>query len=88
VRKSILQPQFFEDLEYWVSHDKKMTKRLFRIMKETLRDPFGGIGKPEPLKSLGGDIWAKRLTDQHRIVYRVYDDTIDFLQARYHYDDH
>lgn len=49
------------------------------------RDPFGGIGKPEPLKHLGPNVWSRRLTAEHRIVYLVRDDRIDFLQGRYHY---
>jgi toxin YoeB len=50
-----------------------------------MRDPFGGIGKPEPLRYLGADVWSRRITQEHRLVYRVSDDRIDFLQARYHY---
>jgi len=50
-----------------------------------MRDPFVGIGKPEALKHLGPNVWSRRLTGEHRIVYLVRDDRIDFLQARYHY---
>lgn len=52
---------------------------------DVLRDPFSGLGKPEPLKYLGSNIWSKRLSLEHRVVYLVRDDRIDFLQARYHY---
>ena len=74
-----------EDLENWVATDRKTALRVFKLMKETRRDPFRGIGKPEPLKHLGPDIWSRRITARDRLVYRVGDDFVDFLQARYHY---
>jgi toxin YoeB len=74
-----------EDLEYWVATDRKVALRIFKLMKEARRDPYRGIGKPEPLKHLGSDIWSRRITAQDRLVYRVGDDFVDFLQARYHY---
>jgi toxin YoeB len=54
-------------------------------MEAVMRDPFRGIGKPEPLKHLGAGIWSRRITQEHRLVYRVTEDRMDFLQARYHY---
>jgi toxin YoeB len=74
-----------EDLEHWVATDRTITLRVFNLMKEARRDPFHGIGKPEPLKHLGPDIWSRRITAQDRLVHRVGDDFVDFLQARYHY---
>jgi toxin YoeB len=59
--------------------------RAFDLVEAVLRDPFKGIGKPEPLKHLGAGVWSRRLTQEHRLVYLVSDDRIDFLQARYHY---
>jgi toxin YoeB len=50
-----------------------------------LRDPFGGVGKPEPLKHLGSDVWSRQITQEHRLVYIVSDDRVDFIQACYHY---
>lgn len=50
-----------------------------------MRTPFTGTGKPEPLKALGANVWSRRITQEHRLVYKVYDERIDFLQARYHY---
>jgi len=58
---------------------------LLELVEAVLRDPFEGIGKPEPLKYLGPGFWSRRLTDEHRLVYRVLDERVDFLQARYHY---
>jgi len=84
-RISVFQPQFREDLAYWIRTDRKMALRLLRIVDEVMRDPFRGIGKPEPLKGLGPSVWSRRLTQEHRLVYLVSDDRIDFLQGRYHY---
>jgi len=84
-RLAVFQPEFIEDLRYWVETDRKLAVRAFDLIGEILRDPFGGIGKPEPLKYLTTGAWSRRLTQEHRIVYLVRDDRIDFLQARYHY---
>jgi toxin YoeB len=84
-RATIIQDECMEDLEHWVATDRKTALRVLNLMKETRRDPFRGIGKPEPLKHLGPDIWSRRITARDRLVYRVGDDFVDFLQARYHY---
>ncbi len=65
--------------------DSKLTLRLLDIIDAVMREPTEGIGKPEPLKRLGTNTWSRRLTDEHRVVYRVFNDRIDFLQGRYHY---
>jgi len=77
--------EFFEDLRYWVENDRKTAVRALAIVETILRDPFSGIGKPEPLKYLAPGVWSRRLTQEHRIVYLVRERRIDFLQARYHY---
>jgi toxin YoeB len=84
-RIAVFQPEFREDLRYWVETDRKIALRAFDLIEAILRDPFVGIGKPEPLKYLAAGVWSRRLTEEHRIVYLVRDDRIDFLQARYHY---
>ena len=84
-RIAVFQPEFREDLAYWVKTDRKTTVRLLRIIEDILRDPFDGIGKPEPLKHMPANTWSRRLTQEHRIVYLVREKRIDFLQARYHY---
>ena len=84
-RTAVFQPEFIEDLRYWVETDRKLAIRAFDLIQAILRDPFKGIGKPEPLKYLTPAAWSRRLTQEHRIVYLVHDDRIDFLQARYHY---
>jgi toxin YoeB len=85
VRTAVFQPEFIEDLRYWVETDRKLAIRAFDLIEAILRDPFEGIGKPEPLKYLMPGVWSRRLTQEHRIVYLVREDQIDFLQARYHY---
>lgn len=65
--------------------DERTARRLMRMIEEILHTPFTGIGKPEPLRNLGPDVWSRRLTDADRITYEVHDEYIDFLQARYHY---
>ena len=84
-RTAVFQPEFIEDLRYWVETDRRLALRAFDLIEAILRDPFEGIGKPEPLKYLTPGAWSRRLTQEHRIVYLVRDDQIDFLQARYHY---
>ncbi len=63
------KPQAFEDLQYWVQHQPKVAKRLLRMIEETLKDPFGGIGKPEPLKNELSGWWSKRIDGEHRLIY-------------------
>ena len=84
-RVSVFQPEFREDLRYWVETDRKIALRAFALVEAIMRDPFSGMGKPEPLKYLSTGAWSRRLTQEHRIVYLVRDERIDFLQARYHY---
>jgi toxin YoeB len=84
-RDTVFHPEFREDLRYWVEVDRKVALRAFDLIEAIIRDPFGGIGKPEPLKYLASGAWSRRLTEEHRIVYLVGQDRIDFLQARYHY---
>nr|WP_173865215.1 Txe/YoeB family addiction module toxin [Thiohalocapsa sp. ML1] len=75
----------FEDLAWWVQHDRKKAIRLMRIIQETRAEPFGGIGKPEPLKHELSGCWSKRIDEEHRLVYQVNDEKIRILACRYHY---
>ncbi|MBI5184482.1 MAG: Txe/YoeB family addiction module toxin [Nitrospinae bacterium] len=81
----VFQREFRDDLRHWVENNRKIALRVFDLVEAIIRDPFTGIGKPEPLKYLSPGTWSRRLTQEHRIVYLVRDDRIDFLQARYHY---
>ncbi len=82
---AIFQPESIDDLRYWVQTDHRMAHRALVLIEAILRDPFQGIGKPEALKYMAPGVWSRRLSQEHRIVYLVQDDRIDFLQARYHY---
>lgn len=84
-RDAVFQREFLEDLRFWVEADRKTALRAFTIIEAVMKDPFAGIGKPEPLKYFASGTWSRRLTQEHRIVYLVRDERIDFLQARYHY---
>lgn len=84
-REAVFQKEFLEDLRHWVETDRRTALRALDIVEAVLRDPFTGIAKPEPLKYLVPGAWSRRLTQEHRIVYLVRDDRVDFLQARYHY---
>ena len=85
IRETVFQPEFRADLRHWVETDRRVALRAFDLIEAIVRDPFWGIGKPEPLKYLGPDTWSRRLTQEHRLVYLVGADRIDFLQARFHY---
>jgi toxin YoeB len=79
--------QAFEDLQYWVQMNPKVAKRLLRLIEETKRDPFGGTGKPEPLRGELSEWWSKRIDQEHRLIYRVEGDSLIVAQAKGHYDD-
>lgn len=85
MRQSIIAPQFRNDLLYWAETDRRKLIRLLNLMEAIEREPFKGIGKPEPLKHDKAGRWSRRLTQEHRIVYIVKEDRIEFLQARFHY---
>jgi toxin YoeB len=84
-REAVFHPEFREDLRFWAGTERRIALRAFDLIEAILRDPFTGIGKPEPLKYLATGAWSRRLTQEHRIVYLVSETRIDFLQARYHY---
>ena len=84
-RLAVFHPEFLDDLRFWVRNDRRTALRALDIVEATLRDPFTGIGKPEPLKYQLAGAWSRRLTQEHRVVYLVSDGSVDFLQARYHY---
>lgn len=79
------RPNALEDLQNWVATDRKTASRVLSLIEAARRDPFEGIGKPEPLKHVGSDVWSRRITKTDRLVYRVEATFIDILQARYHY---
>ena len=84
-REAVCHPEFLEDLQHWIETPRRTARRLLELMKAVLRDPFSGIGKPEPLKGLGSGVWSRRITQEHRCVYLVKAERVEFLQGRYHY---
>jgi toxin YoeB len=84
-RRAVFHPGFRRDLVFWIETDRNTALRTMDLVEAVMRDPFIGIGKPEPLKNVLAGAWSRRITREHRIVYRVGESEIVFLQARYHY---
>ena len=78
-------PSAFEDLAWWVEHDRAQALRIIRLVRDIQRDPFSGLGKPEPLKHELSGCWSRRITQEHRLVYEVGEDKIRILACRFHY---
>ena len=83
--EAVFQPEFREDLRYWVKTDRATALRVMELVEAVMREPLAGIGKPEALKHALVGCWSRRITQEHRLIYTVSDTRIDFLQARYHY---
>jgi toxin YoeB len=83
--KLIFAEEAWEDYLYWQKQDRKMVDRINKLIKEIQRDPFEGIGKPEPLKHALAGFWSRRITDEHRAVYKVEGDALLIAQLRFHY---
>lgn len=84
-RGVFFQNEFREDLRFWIDTNRRVALKIMDLVEAVTRDPFGGIGKPELLKHLGANVWSRRITQEHRLVYLVRSDRLDFLQCRYHY---
>ena len=83
--KLIFAEKAWEDYLYWQKTDKKMLTRINTLIKDIKREPFEGIGKPEALKHALSEYWSRRINDEHRIVYKIYQDSLLIAQLRYHY---
>jgi toxin YoeB len=81
----VFQREFREDLRFWAKRDRKVALRILELVDLILRNPVEGGGKPEALRHGLVGAWSRRITQEHRLVYRVAEERIDFLQARYHY---
>ncbi len=84
-RDAVFDIEFRRDLEFWIKTDRKVALRILELVEAALRDPFQGLGKPEPLRHELAGCWSRRINQEHRLVYKVSASRIDFLQARYHY---
>jgi toxin YoeB len=80
-------PNAWKDYLYWQEHDRKILQRVNELIRDSLRDPFAGVGKPEPLKGPLKGWWSRRITQEHRLIYRVEGENLLILQCRFHYDD-
>lgn len=84
-RATDFHDEFPEDLRHWIATDRRVALKVMDLVEAVCRDPFSGVGKPEPLRHLGAGVWSRRITQEHRLVYLVSNDQLDFLQCRYHY---
>jgi len=84
-REAVFHREFVEDLRFRVKTDRSAALRTLELVEAALRDPFQGIGKPEALQYVLAGCWSRRITQEHRLVYKVGETRVDFLQARYHY---
>jgi toxin YoeB len=84
-RATVFQDEFRDDLRFWIDTDRRVALKVMDLVEAVSRDPFSGIGKPEPIRHLGANLWSRRITQEHRLIYLVRHDRIDFLQCRYHY---
>lgn len=85
MRKIVFEESAFQDFTHWATLDKKLYKRLVALITDVLRNPFEGIGKPEPLKHELKGYWSRRINDEHRLIYQVTDDSIIIVACKYHY---
>lgn len=75
----------WEDYQYWLKHDKKKLEKINKLIKDSLRNPFEGIGKPEPLKSNLQGLWSRRIDEEHRLIYEYNDGKLSIVSCRHHY---
>jgi toxin YoeB len=87
MKKIAFEPDAFNQLEDWGKTDKKIFKKIFALIKDIQRNPFSGMGKPEPLKYELQGYWSRRITDKHRLIYRVENELLIILSCKYHYDE-
>ena len=85
MRKIAFLPTSFEDFNGWATEDKKIYARIVKLIKDINRSPFSGLGKPEPLKHELQGLWSRRITNEHRLVYKVTDEEIIIVSCRFHY---
>ena len=81
----VFSPQAWEDYQHWVQTDRKLVKRINELFKDAVRNPYSGIGKPEPLRHALSGFWSRRISDEHRMVYRVAGENLEIAQLRFHY---
>ncbi len=86
MRKVTFEPEAFEQLGLWATEDKKVFKKILELIRDIQREPFSGIGKPEPLKYELQGYWSRRISDEHRLIYQVEEDFLTIVSCKYHYE--
>jgi toxin YoeB len=81
----VFSPQAWEDYQHWAQTDRKLVKRINELFKDALRNPYSGVGKPEPLRHALSGFWSRRISDEHRMVYRMAGNKLEIAQLRFHY---
>lgn len=84
-RNLTFTPEGWEDYTYWINQDKKTLKKINKLITDVLRNPFEGLGKPEPLKENYTGLWSRRIDDKNRLIYAVSDNSVSFIGCRFHY---
>lgn len=84
-RNIIFTPESWQDYTYWIGQDKKTLRKINKLIVDILRDPFDGLGKPEPLRENYAGLWSRRIDEKNRLVYAVDDKTISIVGCRFHY---
>jgi len=87
MRNITFTPEAFQDFTNWATQDRKIYRKIIALVNDALRQPFTGVGKPEPLKHQLKGYWSRRITDEHRLVYQVTDTDLIIVSCRFHYDD-
>jgi toxin YoeB len=86
-RYPVFDQEFREGLAWWFKRDRAKAEKILDLVTDVMEHPFTGLGKPEPLRYLGADVWSRRIDLEHRLVYRVIQTQVDFIACRYHYGD-
>ena len=85
MKRIVFEQSAFDDFNYWQNENKKIHKKIIELIKDAVRSPFSGLGKPEPLRNELSGYWSRRITDEHRLVYKTTDDAIIIASCRFHY---
>lgn len=86
MQKIALLPKAFNELKFWAQEDRNILAKIFELISDIQRNPFSGIGKPEPLRHKFKGLWSRRITREHRLIYKITDEEIVIVSCRFHYE--